>query len=110
MKRKIILDIVMGIIMICLMNLSFTGIKVHEILGIVVLFLFIFHKILNFKWIKSITINLFKKGIKTKTKIMYAVDIILLILVILNVITGILISTCILTNITTNNANGDGEF
>lgn len=92
------------------MNLSFTGIKVHEILGIVVLFLFIFYKILNFKWIKSITINLFKKGIKTKTKIMYAVDIILLILVILNVITGILISTCILTNITTNNANGDGEF
>lgn len=93
----------MGIVMICLMNLSFTGIKLHEILGIVVFFLFLFHKMLNFKWIKSITMNLFKKGIKTKTKIMYVVDIILLILVILNVVTGILISTHILTNITTKN-------
>ncbi|MGN1269332.1 MAG: cytochrome b/b6 domain-containing protein [Clostridia bacterium] len=110
MKRKIILDIVMGIIMICLMNLSFTGIKLHEILGIVVFFLFIFHKILNLKWIKSITINLFKKGIKTKTKIMYVIDIILLILVILNVITGILISTHILTNITTNNIGAASQW
>lgn len=101
-RIKIILDIVMGIIMICLMNLSFTGIELHEILGIIVLFLFLFHKILNFKWIKSITINLFKKGIKTKTKIMYVVDIMLLILVILNVVTGILISTHILTNIAAN--------
>lgn len=110
MKRKIILDIVMGIIMICLMNLSFTGIKLHEILGIVVFFLFIFHKILNFKWIKSITINLLKKGIKTKTKIMYVIDIILLILVILNVVTGILISTHILTNITTNNIRTTSQW
>lgn len=93
----------MGIVMICLMNLSFTGIKLHEILGILVFFLFLFHKMLNFKWIKSITMNLFKKEIKGKTKIMYVIDIILLILVILNVVTGILISTHILTNITTNN-------
>lgn len=102
MKRKVILDIVMGIFMICLMNLSFTGIELHEILGIGVFFLFLFHKILNFKWIKSITMNLLKKGIKTKIKIMYIIDILLLILVILNVMTGILISTHILTNITTS--------
>ena len=100
MKRKIILDAVMATIMICLLNLNFTGNTLHEILGISVFFLFAFHKILNFKWIKAVTINLFKKNINTKTKIMYAVDVILLVLIVLNVVTGILISTCILTDIT----------
>lgn len=57
-----------------------------------------------------IFVMLFKKGIKTKTKIMYVVDIILLMLVILNVITGILISTHILTNITTNNIRATSQW
>ena len=44
--------------------------------------------------------NLFKKNMKTKTKIMYVVDILLLMLIILNVVTGVLISRTILTSIT----------
>lgn len=90
----------MATIMICLMNLNFTGAPLHEILGIGVFFLFLFHKLLNFKWIKAITKNLLGNTVSTKTKVMYAVDVILLVLVTLNVVTGILISTYVLTDIT----------
>ena len=100
---KIVLDIVMTIIMICLLNLNITGLKHHEIFGIVIFFLFLFHKILNFRWIKSITKSLFKNTINSKAKILFIVDIIALVLVLLTVITGVLISRCILTDITTNN-------
>lgn len=99
MRKKKILDLVMAIVMICLMNLSFTGIKVHEILGILVFFLFLYHKAINFKWIKSVTKKLFNKDTKVKMKVMYVVDAILLLFVISTVITGILISTDIVTSI-----------
>ena len=103
MKKKIILDIIMTAIFLCLLNTNFTGVALHEILGIAVFFLFLLHKIFNFKWIKSITANLFKKSLKAKPKIMYLIDVILLILVTLNVATGILISTTVLTGISANN-------
>ena len=100
---KIILNIVMTTMMICLLNLNITGLKLHEILGIAVFFLFLFHIILNFKWVKSITKNLFKNTINSKAKIMYAIDILLLVLVILTVLTGVLISKHIFTDIATSN-------
>ena len=103
MKRKIFLDIIMTVIMILLLNTNFTGVGLHEILGIAIFLLFLLHKIFNFKWIKSITKNLFSKSVKSKAKAMYAIDLLLLILVTLNVLTGILISTTILTGITANN-------
>lgn len=102
MKKKIILDIIMTAILLCLLNTNFTGVALHEILGIAVFFLFLLHKIFNFKWIKSVTQNLFKKSLKPKPKIMYLIDVILLILVTLNVATGILISTTVLAGISAN--------
>lgn len=53
-KIKPIIDITMFILIIFLMNTNFMGIKLHEILGISIFILFTLHKILNFKWIKSI--------------------------------------------------------
>ncbi len=100
---KIILNIVMTTMMLCLLNLNITGLKLHEILGIAVFLLFLFHIILNFKWVKSITKNLFKNTINSKAKIMYAIDILLLVLVILTVLTGVLISKHIFTDIATSN-------
>ena len=102
-SKKIVLDVVMAIIMISLLNLNFTGIKLHEILGLLIFFLFLFHNVFNFKWIKAITTKLINKNIMLKTKIMYVVDVILLVLVVLNVYTGILISKYTLTTITANN-------
>lgn len=103
MKQKTCLDMVMTIVFICLLNTNYTGIKLHEILGIFLFWLFLYHKLLNYKWIKSITQNLFKRHLNKNVKIKYIVDIGLLLLVFLNVITGILISTYIFTGIETRN-------
>ena len=53
-KAKIILDIIMTILIIILMKISITGLKLHEIIGIIIFFLFIIHKILNYKYFNFI--------------------------------------------------------
>ena len=99
MKKKITLDIIMTIIMVGLLNTNIIGLALHELLGIGVFFLFLFHKILNFKWIKTVTVNLLTKSVNPKTKLLYAIDVLLLLLATLNVGSGILISTYVLTDI-----------
>ena len=103
LKLKILLDILMTAVVLCLLNSNLTGLKLHEILGIGVFLLFLIHKVFNLKWIKSITRNLFNKALKTKIKVQYAMDVALFLLATLNVITGILISTYVLTDIHAEN-------
>lgn len=89
---KIIIDIIMTIIMITLMNLKLFGIKTHEILGITVLIIFIIHKLLNLKMIKSSFKNLLNNKLKKRFKVSFILDIILFLFMIGVIITGILIS------------------
>lgn len=102
-KIKIVLDIIMFISMILLMRTNITGLQLHEILGICLFIIFIIHKIINFKWVKSVGKNILNKNMKSKSKIMFLLDLILLIFVTLNVTTGILVSKFILVSITINN-------
>lgn len=95
--KKIILDILTTIIIILLMDNDIIKLPLHEILGVAILFLFIIHKYFNWTWIKNITLNLFNKQTPTKTKIMYWLDLLLLILLILNVLSGIFISQKLFT-------------
>lgn len=95
--KKMILDVVMTIMMVLLMCLNFTGLQIHEIMGIAIFFFFLIHNFINFKWIKAVTLN-FKKS-TLKTKIMYIINILLFISTSATVITGILISKTILTEI-----------
>ena len=99
MKGKFLLDIIMTVVMLCLVNTNITGLMLHEILGLGIFLLFLMHKVLNFKWIKAVTTGLFQKKLTPKAKLRYAVDVALLLLVILNVATGILISTHIFTQV-----------
>ena len=98
MKRKIFLDILMSAVMLCLLNTNITGLLLHEILGIGIFVLFLVHKVFNFKWILAVTRNLFKKTLQKKARMFYILDVTLLVLAALNVITGLLISTQILTD------------
>lgn len=91
-KRKILLDIIMIILMIILMNLKIVGLKLHEMIGISIALLFIIHKIINYKVLKSMKNLFLKNKLKAKSKIMFILDIILFILVVLSIITGIMIS------------------
>lgn len=102
-KIKIVLDIIMFISMILLMKTNITGLQLHEILGICLFIIFIIHKIINFKWVKSVGKNILNKNMKSKSKIMFFLDLILFVFITLNVITGILISKFILVSITVNN-------
>lgn len=87
---KIILDILMTTILVVLMKITITGILWHELLGIGVFLLFIFHKLININTL-SCLIKKFKK-IPIQSKSMLILDILLFINFIVVVGTGILIS------------------
>jgi len=103
MKKKMILDVIMSTIIVLLMKTVFTGMLLHELLGLFVFALFILHKFLNWKWIKGVTPKLFSDKTPTKTKVMYAIDVLLFILVTFIIISGVLISQEILTSIQAKN-------
>lgn len=96
---KICLDVLMTIVIILLMNSMITGMTIHEIIGIAILIVAIIHNILNMKWIKAMTQNLFRRDVPIKGKIMYIINFIAFIVLTADVITGILISEALFPNI-----------
>lgn len=93
----------MTILFILLLDTSITGIQIHELIGIGIFVLFIIHKLLNYKWIVAVTKNIFGKKTKLKTRIMYIMDVLILIAVTLTVLSGIFISKSLFTWITVSN-------
>lgn len=100
---KLILDIIMTICFICIMKIKITGMSLHEKLGISILVLVCIHLILNYKWIKGITIRLFDKKLKPIIKISYVLNVILCALILLIVASGMLVSVTIFTHISAEN-------
>lgn len=107
MKKNIIriaLDIVMIILLILMYNAKVISITFHELGGLIVCGLFLVHKALNFKWITKVTKRLFDKTLPFKTKLGYAVDVLLLFAVAFIAVSGILISKVLFPAL----ANGPG--
>lgn len=96
---KVVIDSIMIIIMIFLMNIKFIGMKLHEILGIIIFIIFIIHKLLNMKMIGSYFKNLLNKKFKKRYKVLFILDIILFLFIIGIIITGIFISNYIFKDI-----------
>lgn len=92
---KIVLDIVMTALFIPLLFAYNTGLVFHEIMGISIIFLFVLHLILNRKWIVNTSKNLFTGKIKSKTLLMYFLNIGLFLGISFILITGIMISNII---------------
>ena len=92
---KITLDIIMTVLFVILLYAYDTGLAFHEITGLAIFALFMFHIILNWSWVKNVTRNLFNTRMKTKPKLMYALNVTLLIGVSTIIITGMLISKVI---------------
>ncbi len=86
---KLILDIVMSVAFVLLFKKNVISMAFHEIAGICICVLFIAHHLLNKNWIVAVTKNIFKKDCKTKIRIQYIVDVLLLIDVIVMLFTGI---------------------
>ena len=100
---KILIDILMTILFICLTKIKITGMHMHEVLGIIVTLFVIIHLVLNFSWVKAITLKIFDKNLNYKIKITYWINVLLAILVCTIFISGILVSVTIFTNISTAN-------
>lgn len=87
MKKKIFLDIIMFIVFIILMFLNFTGVLLHEILGIALFILNIIHIYLNRKFLFGIKLN--NPNINNKIKFKFILDWLMLIGMLAITITGI---------------------
>lgn len=103
---KITLDILMALVFVLLFNKNaISGISFHEIAGLTLGLAFIIHIIINFKWVKQITIKFFNSKIKLKTRIGYIIDLLLLIDMALIIGTGISISKVVFSGILKSSGN-----
>lgn len=84
-------DIALFLMFIIDMNTRFTGIPIHEWLGIVFGGALVYHLLLHWQWITTITRRIMGK-LPTVQRIRYAVDLILFIDMVIVVASGILIS------------------
>lgn len=100
-KLKIINDILLLVVTSLLTNIQLSGRLIHEIMGITMFLLIFIHIALHWKWIKQVTKN-FKK-VNAKTKLMYIVDIFIMIIYLGAIILGISISNELLKLETASN-------
>jgi len=102
---KIVLDALMAVVFILLMDPKAISMAFHEIAGLIIGGVFLIHKLLNWKWIKNVTRNIFGRQVTAETRIRYIVDVLLFIGVYLIIISGALISEYVFPN-----AAGGGDW
>lgn len=92
---KFFLSLCLTIVMLLLMDpKSFYGISFHEWAGLIIGLLFIVHKLLNWNWIKNVSLDFFRKC-PGRARFYYILDILLLAGIILMIISGIAIARTI---------------
>lgn len=97
---KIVLDIVMCVLLVLLYNkLAVTGLEFHEIAGIVIIVFFAVHIIVNFKWVKQVTLKFFTNKVNFRTRLSYVVNLLLFISMLFILISGISISKVVFPNV-----------
>jgi len=79
-------------LLVIVYSVSATGIFIHEVLGLVIYVFFIIHLLYNYKWIQNVKKRFFDNSLNRKTKFMYLVDFLLLLMFIIVGISGIMIS------------------
>jgi len=89
---KIILDITMLVLLLMIYQKSTISMSFHELGGLALGIMFIFHNLLNLNWIKTVTSKLFKKSTSANLKISWVVNFLLLISMVVIIITGIMIN------------------
>ncbi len=91
---KMILNLVMTVLFALLMKVSFTGLEAHEVIGLMVGFLFLVHNLLNYQWIATALRHL--RLLKPAAKLQAITDLILIGSVTLMMIAGVRISEAVL--------------
>jgi len=92
---KFFLSLSITIVMLLLMDpRSFYGLGFHEWAGLIIGIAFILHKILNWTWIKKVTIGFFGRC-KPRARINYVLDVLLLAGIVLMILSGVAIARTI---------------
>jgi len=105
---KFIISLLITIAMLLLMDpRSFYGLAFHEWAGLIIGIFFILHKILNWGWIKKVTVGFFRKC-PARARFNYVVDILLLAGITLMILSGIAIARTI--DFSWLNLGGSGMF
>lgn len=89
---KLLLDIILTVLFLILLDPKNTGFSFHEIAGLSIAALFSVHVILNWKWVKSVSKNLFSSKLKARPKLYYVLNLVSLLSVATIIFTGIEIS------------------
>ncbi|MFD6441815.1 DUF4405 domain-containing protein, partial [Peribacillus sp. NPDC060186] len=79
------------------------GLTFHEIAGLVIAVLFFTHVLLNWQWVKKVTVKLFDRKLPFVTKFGYFLNVMLLITMTFIMISGIFISRVVFPNINIGN-------
>ena len=87
-KTRLTADIAMTVLLPMLMAYSLIGETFHEVIGTLMLILFIFHHVMNRKWHSTI----FKGKYTVRRIVQTLIDLILLVIMLLQPVSGILMS------------------
>lgn len=90
--QRLVLDVFMLLAIALFFKKNVLTLSYHEIAGLAIILLFVLHLIINRKWIVTVTKKFFDKSVKTRTKVGYVVDFLLLVCFIIILVTGIMIS------------------
>lgn len=97
---KLGIDILMAITFVLFFNKQVLGgLTFHEIAGIAIAAVFFTHLMLNWRWIKNVTLKLFDRKLSFKTKFGYLLNLLLLISMAFIITSGIFISRVVFPNI-----------
>jgi hypothetical protein len=92
---KFILNLLLAFVFLLLMDpRSFYGLSFHEWAGLLIAIFFLLHKVLNWGWIKKVTLSFFRR-IPGRSRLNYFLDILLLIGLTLIIISGLAIARTI---------------
>jgi len=90
--HKVVFDLVMFALLAAVYCAQSTGVPVHEYIGVGVYVLFIIHLVYNYKWIINAGKRLFDKTLGIRIKLIYAVEVLLLMAFIAIGLSGVMIS------------------
>ena len=87
-KLNLFLDISMALIFAAMMEERFTGLRIHEVVGIGIAVAFLTHVLLHWRWVVSVTRQFFAK-IFHESRLNYILNLALLVDIVVVIVTGI---------------------
>lgn len=98
-KLNLYLDVLLTLVFIVEMEEHFTGLALHEVLGLLFAAAFVLHIILHWDWIVSLTRSFFKRTLH-ESRVNYVLNVLLFVDMVVVSISGILISRTLGLNLT----------